>query len=425
MSLANNDIRETILENGLKVLTLEKHNVPVVCSMIWYKVGSVNEKKGETGLSHFLEHMMFKGTNRYQKGEIDLTTMIHGGHNNAFTSHDYTAYFFNFASDRWETALEIEANRMRNCKFDPDEFELERKVVLEEMKRGLDAPGGLLEMELEAILFQVHPYRHPVIGWQEDIEQVPRDAVVQYYHAYYIPNNATLVLVGDFDTQKSLATIEKHFALIPSGTPILPITSKEPEQHGERRFKVLQQTNLSRLEMAYHTCKVSQPDTYALDVIDTLLSSGKSSRLYQRLVEKEKLVNFVRAYSDSRKYEGVFFIYTELRPGKSLVRVEKILAEELERLKQEDLSEQELQRAKNIISADFTFDQETAYDLAKALGYYETLFHYQYHNTYLENIEKLSRDDITRAANRYFVDENKTVGWSVPEKTGKNRRIEN
>ena len=384
--------------------------------MIWYKVGSVNERKGETGLSHFLEHMMFKGTDRYQKGEIDLRTLVHGGHNNAFTSHDYTAYFFNFASDRWEVALEIEANRMRNCTFDPEEFELERRVVLEEMKRNLDSPWGWLEMETEAMMFLLHPYHHPVIGWQEDLEQVPREAVVQYYHTYYLPNNATLVIVGDFETGKTLEKIRELFAPIPPGPPPPSITSQEPKQKGERRFKVIQETNLSRLEMGYPVSRINHPDTYALDVIDTLLSSGKSSRLYQRLVEKEKLVNFVHTSNDPRKYGGVFFIYTELRPGKSLGKVEKILGEELERLKQEPLSDEELQRAKNIIAADFTFDQETTYELANALGRYETLHSYEYLATYLENIEKLSKEDILKVAHQYFVDENKTVGWSVPEK---------
>jgi zinc protease len=423
LTLLKGSIQETTLENGLKVLTLEKHHLPVVCSMIWYKVGSVNERKGETGLSHFLEHLMFKGTDRYRKGEIDLKTMVNGGHNNAFTSHDYTAYFFNFASDRWEVALEIEANRMRNCLFDPEEFELERKVVLEEMKRSLDSPWGLLEVELEATMFRVHPYHHPIIGWQEDIEQIPRDAVIQYYHTYYLPNNATLVIVGDFDTGQTLEKIHRLFDPIPPGPPPLPVTSREPKQRGEHRFKIIQETQVGRLEMGYHTAKIGHPDNYPLDVLDTLLSSGKSSRLYQRLVEKEKMVTFVRASHDARKYEGAFFIYTELRPGKSLGKVEKILMEELDRIKQEGISDQELQRAKNIISADFIFDQETAYNLAKALGYYETILRYDYLNTYLENIEKVSQEDIVRVVNEYFRDENKTVGWSIPEKTKKNRRI--
>lgn len=419
MITLKNNIQETVLENGLKVLTLEKHNVPIVCTMIWYKVGSVNEKEGETGLSHFLEHVMFKGTDRYRKGEIDLKTLINGGYNNAFTSHDYTAYFFNFASDRWEVALEIEANRMRNCTFDIEEFEMERKVVLEELKRNLDSPWGLLEMETEATMFLLHPYRHPVIGWQEDLERIPQEVVIQYYNTYYLPNNATLVIVGDFDTKKTLASVQKLFASIPPG-PLPPsLIVQEPKQKGERRFKVIQETNLSRLEMAYHVGKINHPDSYTLDIIDTLLSSGKSSRLYQRLVEREKLVNFIHTSHDPRKYEGAFFIYTELRPGKSLSKVEKILSEELERLKQESISERELQRAKNIISADFTFDQETAFELANALGRNETIFRHDYLTTYLEHIEKISKEDISKVANQYFIDENRTVGWSIPEKTGK------
>src|SRR5216117_4300342 len=174
-------VRRTVLNNGLTVLTKELHTSPIVTSMIWYKVGSRNEELGHTGKSHFLEHMLFKGTERFKKGEIDLLTLKNGGGNNAFTSHDFTAYYFNFASDRWQIALEIEADRMVNCAFELEEFEAEKKVVIEELKTGLDSPWGLLLQDMEAVAFKVHPYRNPIVGWLQDVER----ATVEQQQAYY------------------------------------------------------------------------------------------------------------------------------------------------------------------------------------------------------------------------------------------------
>src|SRR5678816_1999520 len=181
LAFATEDVRRTVLDNGLVVLTKELHTSPIVTSMIWYRVGSRNEELGQTGKSHFLEHMLFKGTNRFKKGQIDLLTLKNGGNNNAFTSHDFTAYYFNFASDRWNIALDIEADRMVNCVFAPEEFEAEKKVVIEELRMGLDSPWGLLLQELDAAAYKVHPYRNPVIGWLRDVERATSAEQQDYY----------------------------------------------------------------------------------------------------------------------------------------------------------------------------------------------------------------------------------------------------
>src|SRR6185295_18249938 len=198
------EVRRRVLENGLTVLTREVHTSPIVTSMIWYRVGSRNEELGHTGKSHFLEHMLFKGTDRFKKGEIDLLTLKNGGGNNAFTSHDFTAYYFNFAADRWDIALEIEADRMVNCTFDPEEFEAEKKVVIEELKTGLDSPWGLLLQEQEATAYKIHPYRNPIVGWLQDVERATVGQQQAYYRRFYHPNNATLVIAGDFSTESVL-----------------------------------------------------------------------------------------------------------------------------------------------------------------------------------------------------------------------------
>src|SRR5215471_3602448 len=229
-AFATEDVRRTVLDNGLVVLTKEVHTSPIVTSMIWYRVGSRNEELGQTGKSHFLEHMLFKGTDRFKKGEIDLITLKNGGGNNAFTSHDFTAYYFNFASDRWEIALEIEADRMVNCAFEPEEFEAEKKVVIEELKTGLDSPWGLLLQEEEATAYKVHPYRNPIVGWLQDVERATAKEQQAYYRRFYHPNNATLVLAGDFDTEQVLQKVNTAFGSTPAGPAQDPMVLVETEQ---------------------------------------------------------------------------------------------------------------------------------------------------------------------------------------------------
>src|SRR3954468_8759576 len=231
-TIAGEDLRRTVLDNGLVVLTKELHTSPIVTSMIWYRVGSRNEESGHTGKSHFLEHMLFKGTDRFKKGQIDLITLKNGGGNNAFTSHDFTAYYFNFASDRWEVSLEIEADRMVNCAFEPDEFEAEKKVVIEELKTGLDSPWGLLHQEEEAVAFKVHPYRNPIVGWLQDVERATAEEQQNYYRRFYHPNNAVLVLVGDFETDRVLEKVSTVFASVPAGPSAPVMKLSEPEQNG-------------------------------------------------------------------------------------------------------------------------------------------------------------------------------------------------
>src|SRR6266576_5750143 len=221
------EVRRTVLDNGLVVLTTEVHTTPIVTTMIWYRVGSRNEELGQTGKSHFLEHMLFKGTERFKKGQIDLITHRNGGGNNAFTSHDFTAYYFSFASDRWEIALEIEADRMVNCIFEPDEFEAEKKVIIEELKTGLDSPWGLLHQEEEAAAFKVHPYRNPIVGWLQDVERATAKEQQAYYRRYYHPNNAILVLAGDFETNEVLTKVERAFGSLPAGASPPPMLLKE------------------------------------------------------------------------------------------------------------------------------------------------------------------------------------------------------
>lgn len=408
-------VRRTVLDNGLTVLTRELHASPVVSCMIWYRVGSRNEEFGQTGKSHFLEHMLFKGTDRFKKGEIDLMTLKNGGSNNAFTSHDFTAYYFNFASDRWEIALDIEADRMVNCVFAPEEFEAEKKVVIEELRMGLDSPWGLLLQELDATAYKVHPYRNPVIGWLQDVERATDTEQQAYYRRHYHPGNAVLVLTGDFDTDRVLEKVAQRFSSIGQHGVRATVTAVEPPQRGEKRLQVQWRSRVPRLAIAYHAPEIAHPDSYALQVLNLILTEGKTSRLYQRLVEREQSVTFVSAeYSESRD-PTLFHIRAEARGNHTSEEIEGSIYQELERIVAEGASEKELSRAKHLVQAHFILSRERAVDQAMLLGQVESLYGLSYIDTYLPRISAVTSDDISSVCARYLGAANRTVGYLVPD----------
>jgi len=409
-AFATEDVRRTVLSNGLVVLTKEVHTSPIVTNMIWYRVGSRNEELGQTGKSHFLEHMLFKGTDRFKKGEIDLLTLKNGGGNNAFTSHDFTAYYFNFASDRWEIALEIEADRMVNCSFEPEEFEAEKKVVIEELKTGLDSPWGLLLQEEEATAFKVHPYRNPIVGWLQDVERATVEEQQAYYRRYYHPNNAILVIAGDFDTDEVLRKVDRAFGSIPSGPDAPPMLLKEPPQRGERRLIVRWRSKVPRLSISYHVPRVAEPDSYPLQVLAVILAEGKSARLYQRMVEREQAVTFVSAEFGEAKDPTLFHIRAEARGDHSIDEIEASIHDELAAVCRDGVNAHELNRAKHQIEAHFILSRERTLDQAILLGQIETLHGLSYIDSYLQRINAVSAADIADVAVRYLNENNRTVG---------------
>src|SRR5256712_2577998 len=408
-AFATEDVRRTLLDNGLVVLTKEVHTSPIVTTMIWYRVGSRNEELGHTGKSHFLEHMLFKGTDRFKKGQIDLITLKNGGGNNAFTSHDFTAYYFNFASDRWHIALEIEADRMVNCSFEPDEFEAEKKVVIEELKTGLDSPWGLLLQELEASAYKVHPYRNPIVGWLQDVERATVEQQQAYYRKYYQPNNAILVIAGDFDTDRVLANVVRAFSPIPAGAPALPLLLKEPPQRGERRLVVRWRSKVPRLAIAYHAPEIAQQDSYALQVLAVVLAEGKAARMYQRMVEREQTVTFISAEYGESKDPTLFHIRAEARGDHSIDEIESSIYDELGRIAGGQLNEHELDRAKHQIEAHFILSRERTLDQAILLGQIETLYDLDYIDSYLPRINAVTAADVAAACSRYLNEDSRTV----------------
>jgi zinc protease len=422
-SFLTRGVRKTVLANGLTVITKELHDKPVVATIIWYRVGSRNEELGQTGKSHFLEHMLFKGTEKYAKGEIDLVTLKNGGANNAFTWLDFTAYYFTFAADRWQTALEIEADRMRNTSFAEEEFESEKQVVEEELRIGLDGPWEALENEVWAAAFRQHPYHWPTVGWLDDLESATGADMKAYYDKWYHPRNATLVVVGDFDTASAMARIEELFAAIPAGPAPQPLRIKEPPQRGEKRLVVKKETPVERLLIGYHAPPVAHPDAYVLQVVEAILSTGRSSRLYQRLVERDQSVTSASANFHDHIDPALFYFKAELKPGFALAAVEGAIDDELDRLKREPVAEAELEKARRQIEADLVMSHEEPLQQAMLLGQYETIVGderlpaeargYRYLDSLIARIRAVTAEDIQRVARQYFIADNRTVGYLV------------
>jgi len=417
---ATEDVRRTVLDNGLVILTKEVHTSPIVTTMIWYRVGSRNEELGHTGKSHFLEHMLFKGTDRFKKGEIDLITLKNGGGNNAFTSHDFTAYYFNFASDRWEIALEIEADRMTNCAFEADEFEAEKKVVIEELKTSLDSPWGLLMQDMDAVSYKVHPYRNPIVGWLQDVERATAEQQQAYYRKYYQPNNAILVMVGDFETEDVLAKASRAFSSIRPGPAPSPMLLEEPPQRGERRAVVRWRSKVPRLAIAYHAPRIAHPDTYALQVLGVVLAEGKASRLYQRMVEREQSVIFVTAEYGESKDPTLFHVRAEARGEHTVSEIESSIYDELTKVSSSGVSPQELDRAKHQIEAHFILSRERTLDQAILLGQIETLHGIDYIDSYLPRISAVTSEAIADVCARYLNENNRTVGQLLADGSDSN-----
>jgi zinc protease len=408
---------EFILSNGMKVLLVEVPKAPVATVQVWYKVGSRNEVMGRAGLSHMLEHMMFKGTAKYPKGEFSRLIRKNGGTDNAFTSQDFTAYFENLAADRVELALELEADRMQGLVLDRPELTTEREVVKEERRlRTEDDPQGALVEALFAQAYFSHPYHWPVIGWFGDLDAMTLDDLQRHYDTYYSPNNATLIVVGDINADGLLPTIKQLFEPIPRGPEPKPIATIEPEQKGERRFLLKREAQVPFVMIGYRVPNFTSEDSYALDILDSILSHGKSARLYQSLVYEQKSALAVGSeYSLLQADPGLFYFYALVSPGQKPESVEDALHQEIKRLQTDPPSEQELQRAKNQVEATHVFEQDSNFRHAMLLGQAESVgAGWRKINQFVEQIRAVTPKDIQRVARQYLIEDNRTVGTLIP-----------
>lgn len=419
--------RRTVLGNGLTIITKEMHEVPLTSFWVWYRVGSRNEITGKTGISHWVEHMQFKGTPSLGKGQIFDLVSANGGSLNAFTWIDFTAYFETLPSDRLDLSLQIESDRMNNSLFDPQEVESERTVILSEREGAENSPGFLLTEEVNAAAFKAHPYGHQTIGWKSDLLAITRDDLFNHYRMYYTPNNAIVVAVGDFATDELLEKVERYFGSIPVGPAVPPVRTVEPPQIGERRAVVRHPAGTAYFTAAYHAPAVADPDAVPMMVLDAILSGGKpmgmfgardtrmgrSSRLYRALVDS----GLARGASSSfnlTKDPYLFEIDATLRAGVSRDEVERVVFEEVCKIQRDGVSQEELERAKKQMRAQFIYGSETAGDQGYWLGNLETIDSYERFGTLLEALKSVRAEDVQRVASAYLTEANRTVGWLIP-----------
>jgi len=410
------DVKEYNLDNGLKVLLLEEHKAPVAVFQIWYKVGSMYEPYDKAGISHMLEHMMFKGTRKYGPKMFSQMVQRLGGSDNAFTSQDYTAFFQTFSSDRIWLSLDLESDRMRGLLLDDKEFLSERYVVAEERRMRTDNdPESALGEVTQAAAFQLHPYRWPIIGWMDTIKNFSVEDARRHYNTYYEPNNATIVVVGDFASDKMLSEIKRYFGGIPKGPTPPQVFVKEPEQHGERRVFLEKEAQLPTIYIGYHIPNLNNPDNFALDILEAVFSGGRSARLYKDLVYDRQIAQSANAGNDSvSKDPSLFSFDAGVMPGKTVDEVEKALYDEVERVKTEPISEREMQKAKNQIESSFIMGQDSNFNRAMLLGRYESIASWKVLNTYLDGIRAVKPEDVMRVAKQYLTTENRTVGILIP-----------
>ncbi len=413
---AGDAVLATTLDNGLRVLLLEDHRSPIVSFQVWYRVGSRNEPRGLTGMAHLLEHMMFKGTAAHGPGEFARLVEQNGGQDNAFTTQDVTAYFVDIAADRVDLVVDLEADRMQNLRLDPAALDGERQVVIEERRtRTEDDPGGFLGEEVGALAFNAHPYGQPTVGWVEDLERITADDLRAFYRTYYVPNNALVVAVGDFRAPELLETIRARFGRIPRGPEPPPVRAVEPAQNGERRVVVRRPARLPIVYLAWHVPNHRSEDAPALEVLSTILASGRSSRLYRHLVYERQLA--LDAGGDYPYFSfdpGLFWFWATPMPGQTPEALEQALLAEMDRLGREPVGADELARARNQIEASFVFGQDSVHRRASLLARFEVIGGYALADAYLARIRAVTAADIQRVARAWFPPDRRNVGVLLP-----------
>jgi len=362
------------LKNGMQVVVVENHRTPVVTHMVWYRVGAADEGPGETGIAHFLEHLMFKGTKTLKPGQFSETVARNGGRENAFTSSDYTAYYQTIAVDRLPMMMKMEADRMTNLVITDKEVEPERQVVLEERRSRIENnPGSILSEHINATQFLNHPYRNPVIGWEHDIEALNIDRILAFYKRWYAPNNAILVVAGDITMAELKPLAEKYYGPIPSQPPVIRSRAKEPPQKAERRVtlkdKRVRQPSWRRSFLAPTLQWGDAKHVYPMEVMADVFGAGASSRLYRALVIDKKIAVSAGAhYSGNGRGPGRFIVFASPRPGVEMDKLEAAVEAEIKKLQTDGVTEDEVQRAKERMQAEAVYARDSLSGGARTFG---------------------------------------------------------
>ncbi|MBF2054306.1 MAG: insulinase family protein [Candidatus Sericytochromatia bacterium] len=411
-------IQEYRLSNGLKLLLVHNPAAPVVTVQVVYHVGSRNEAVGHTGATHFLEHMLFKGTPSFNKAkgsQIPQVLNRIGANFNATTWLDRTTYYETVPADQLELALQLEAERMQHAFIRDRDRQMEMTVVRNEMERDENDPDSQMFKHLFAQAYLAHPYHHPTIGWHSDVEGMPTARLRQFYKDFYHPNNATLLLVGDFERKSALELVTRHFGPIPASAKPIPVMyTHEQVQQGERRFVLRRPGQLGSVQMAWHVPPMQHADSHALDVLQDILSEGVNSRLYQAVVETQ-LGLYAGAYNLQLRDPGLFIAFAKLSSGVSHAEVETAILACISDLQQQPPAERELQRVKNQVRAAFSYQRHGAHQLASMLAEFEAAASWQYMVHYLERLDAVTAADVQRVAQTYLKPDNRTVGHFVPE----------
>jgi len=414
-----NKITQVTLKNGMKVMLKEIHTAPIISSWIWYRVGSRDESTGKTGLSHWTEHMQFKGTKQFPASTLDKAISREGGRWNASTSHDSTRYYETMPADKIDLALRLEADRMMNSTFNVKEVASERTVIISEREGHENEPMFRLTEAVQQTAFRVHPYHHDIIGDMADLRSITRDDLYDHYRKYYVPNNAVLVLAGDFDARSILKRIKELFEPIPKGPTPPRLARPEPEQKGEVRLSVEGPGDTTYIQVAYRFPNATHPDYFPLEVFDSLLGgvsglSTKTSRLYRALVDKEYVVDvsgWSEATIDPFLYRVTMVNHPKRKPEETIAALDV----EIKKLQDVLAPVSEIKRAVKQARAVFVYGNENITNQAFWMGYVEMFSSYEWYTTYLDNLAKVTPQDIQRVARKYFQPASRVIGIYVPK----------
>ncbi len=421
-------VHEEILENGLRVLVQEIHTAPLASVWCWYRVGSKDESPGLTGVSHWVEHMNFKGTTNIPRDKVKGIIEQFGGYWNGYTWIDQTTYTETATRDALDRMLFIESERMANCLYDPADCESERTVIISELQGGENDPDTLLDQELTASAFRAHSYRHPTIGWLADLQSMTRDDLYGYYRRFYVPNNATLVIVGDVDTKEAMRKAVHQFGGIAPGDVTRRPATKEPEQLGERRVTVSREGTTAYLKLGYHAPALGDADFFPMLMLDAVLTGAKGLNLWAsfRTPPPQKSARLYRALVNTGLASSVMggiiptqdpFLYTisiTATEGTPLARVEDAATAELDRVRGEGVTEAELAKARYQLRARSVFENDSITNIAHQLGYFETIASWRLFQSMRERIDAVTVAEVSAAAAARLTPSNRTVGWFDP-----------
>ena len=421
-------MRDALLDNGLRVLIQEVHTAPIASVWCWYRVGSKDEAPGLTGVSHWVEHMNFKGTENIPRDKVKGIIEQFGGYWNGYTWIDQTTYTETATKDALDRMLFIEAERMARSVYDPDDCESERTVIISELKGGENDPDQLLDQEVTASAFRAHPYRHPTIGWLTDLQAMTREDLYRHYRRHYVPNNATLVIVGDVDTTDALRLVAKHFEPIGPGDVARPPLPQEPEQIGERRVLVEREGTTGYVKIAFRAPSVEQPLFFPLLVLDAVLTGAKGlniwssfktpppqrrARLYRALVDAGH-ASSVQGALAATQAPFLYSISVTATAGRPLADVEGVALAELERVRRDGISPEELARARHQLRARLVFEDDSVSSRAHQLGYFETIANWRLAQSLDQRIAEVTLDQVGAAAAACLAPWRRTVGWFSP-----------